>query len=209
MQNSKRMVEESALVLSEIRKGLEVPPETDLQTSCVAYLCLLWVSLFGNADLRKGLLSSSEEVTIDHSQCRSSRSCMNCVYLVIDVGGGSSRTGSNLESVRVCCLTHSNTCSLYQQALSYGLMNFGIKLLELSFLDVFQGDGSNRAVLSETRWILVIVDALMFCNAWVWWRLSSFSWRACGHAGMTQRMLVFRPASEVAVWVPYPCRNDF
>lgn len=123
------MVLESALVSSEIRKGLEVSPEADLQTSYVAYLCLVWVSLFGNADLRKGLLSSSEEVTIDHSQCKSSWSCMNCVCLLIDVGGGSSEAGSNLESFRGCCLTHSSKCSLSQQAISYGLVNLGLSCL--------------------------------------------------------------------------------
>lgn len=123
------MVVESALVSSEIRKGLEQSPETDLRTSYVAYLCLLWVSLFGNAGLRKGLLSSNEEVTIDHSQCKSSWSRMNCVCLLIDVGGGSSKTRSNLESFRVCCLTHSNKCSLYQQAISYRLMNLGLSCL--------------------------------------------------------------------------------
>lgn len=48
--------------------------------------------LLSNADLGKGLLSSNEEVTIDRSQCKSSRRCMNCVCLLIDVGGGSSET---------------------------------------------------------------------------------------------------------------------
>lgn len=62
------MVLEFTLVSSEIRKGLEVSLETDQQTNCG--ISLFGVSPFGNANLRKGLLSSTEEVTIDQSQCK-------------------------------------------------------------------------------------------------------------------------------------------
>lgn len=115
------MVLESAIPSPETRKGLEASLETGLQTSCVAYLCLVSVSLFGNAGLWKRLLSSSEEVTIDHSQCRSSWCCMN--YVPTDRWRRELQNVEQLGKLWVCCLTHSSKCSLYQQAVPYGLVS--------------------------------------------------------------------------------------
>lgn len=142
----------------------------------VWHICLVWVSLFGNADLRKGLLSSSGEVTIDHPQCKSSWWCTNCVCLRRDGGGESSPTGSYLERFSLCCVTHSNECSVFQQASSW----------RLSCLNWVSGmyfwERDQKAVLS--RWILAILGAVMFWNLWVRWRLSNLLWGACGHGSI-------------------------
>lgn len=135
------------------------------------HICLVWVSLTGNADLKKGLLSSSE-VTIDHPWCKSSRWCTNCVPTE-GWRRESSPRGSNLERFSLRCMTHSNECSVFQQASSCGFscLNW---VSGMCFWEIDQ-----KAVLS--RWILVIRGAVMFWNLWFGWRLSSFLWRACGH----------------------------
>lgn len=90
--------------------------------SVVAYLCWVWVSMFGNACLGKGLLSN-QEVTMDHSWCESSWSCTDDVSLLIQEEGA-----LNQEEI---LNTWEFTVWLWATSVH--------KLLKLSFLGVLQG----------------------------------------------------------------------
>ena len=184
----------------------------------------MWVSLFGNAGLREGLSSSNEEVTIDHRRCKSSCSCMNCVRLLIDVGGGSSETGNNLESFTVCCLAHSNKCSLYQQAVSYGLVNLGMRCLNWVSWMCFRGWIKQSCLvwdeldLGNSRRCRVLqpvglVKPEQFLLKSLWWRwhdtenadVSSCWWRGClGPMSLQKWLFNWILCPTVAQW-PMAC----